>query len=176
MDAPGARGATTTTPESDMMVVAHTLEVEVLVVYCYEQVLAGGTLGAEAHQLATVMLSHERAHVSALQGEATRLGGATPPPPASVDQANAQLAALHTQGRLKGLKTQLDALDFLYSVEAIAIGTHYQALQNGTDPQVLRTSAQIMGAEAQHAAAIGELLHPGMYPRIVPIAYVKGKT
>jgi hypothetical protein len=33
-----------------------------------------------------------------------------------------------------------------------------------------------MGVEAQHAAAIGALLHPGRFDRIVPVNYVKGKT
>lgn len=171
-----AEAATTTTPTSDMMVVSETLAVEQVLVYSYEQVVGGGTLGAEAQQLASVMLGHERAHVAALTAELARLGGVPPDPPTSAAQANAQLAAHHAQSRLSGLRTELDALDFLYSIEAVAIGAHYQALEYLTDPQLLQTSAQIMGAQAQHAAAIGELLHPGMYARIVPIAYVKGKS
>jgi hypothetical protein len=33
-----------------------------------------------------------------------------------------------------------------------------------------------MAVEAQHAVAIGTLLHPGNFARIVPVNFVKGKT
>jgi hypothetical protein len=41
---------------------------------------------------------------------------------------------------------------------------------------LVRTTLEIMGVEAQHAAALGALLHPGRFDRIVPVAYVRGKS
>lgn len=160
----------------DADTVSKTLAVELLAVFCYEHVLSLGTLGAEAKQVASRILDHERAHVRALEAELRSLGAPPPPAPSTIDEADAELKARNSSGRLKGLRTEHGSLDFLYSVEAITIGAHDQALESLIDPRPVRTSVEIMGVEAQHAAAIGTLLHPGRFDRIVPVGYVKGKT
>jgi rubrerythrin len=169
--APAARAAA-----GDADTVSKTLAAELLAVFCYERVLSMGMLGPEAQEVAARILNHERAHVRALEAELRSLGAAPPPAPSSIDEADAQLKARHSSGRLQGLHTEHDSLDFLYSVEAITIGAHDQALESLIDPRLVRTSVEIMGVEAQHAAAIGSLLHPGRFDRIVPVNYVKGKT
>ena len=169
--APAAAAAT-----GDADTVSKTLAAELLAVFCYEHVLALGTLGPESEPVVARILDHERAHVRALEAELRSLGAAPPPAPRSIEEADVELESRHTSGRLKGLHTEHGSLDFLYSVEAITIGAHDQALESLVDPRLVRTSVEIMGVEAQHAAAIGSLLHPGRFDRIVPVNYVKGKT
>jgi hypothetical protein len=160
----------------DADTVSKTLAAELLGMYCYLQVLSMGILGPAAEQVASVILTHEQAHVRALEAELRSLGGTPPVGPASIEQADAELKARHSSGRLKGLRSEHAVLDFLYSVESITIGAHDQALEKLSDPQLVRASVEIMGAEAQHAAAIGALLHPGRFDRIAPVNFVKGKT
>jgi rubrerythrin len=156
--------------------VSKAIAAELLAVFCYQQVLGLGVLGPAAHQLASLILSHEQAHVRALAAELGRLGATPPAGPTTVEQADAELKARHSSGRLKGLRTEKAVLDFLYSVESITIGAHDSALLTLSDPTLVRTSVEIMAVEAQHAAAIGALLHPGRYDRIVPVNFVKGKS
>jgi rubrerythrin len=167
-----AAGAVT----SEREVVSKALAAELLAVFCYEQVLRLRVLGPEARKLATLILAHEQAHVRAVAAELRSLGATPPKGPSTVEQADAELEALHSSGRLKGLRTERAILDFLYSVEAITIGAHDRALLTLSDPRLVRTSVEIMAAEAQHAAAIGALLHPGRFDRIVPVNFVKGKS
>jgi rubrerythrin len=157
-------------------IVAKALAIELLAVFAYEQVLGLGTLGAAAQQVAEVILAHERAHVRALEAQLRELGGAPSAGPASVAQADAELQSLRSSGRLSGLHGERITLDFLYDIESITLGAHDRVLEKLSDPVLVRTSVEIMGVEAQHAAAIGALLHPGKFDRIVPVNYVKGKT
>jgi rubrerythrin len=162
-------------PDSDAGVVYSALRVELLAVYVYQQVLAGGKLGATAQELARGILQHELTHASTLKAELARLGTAPPAPPARVSAADDQLAKLHSSGSLTAVHRELGALDLLYDIEAITLGTYYTALKRLSDPRLMRVAAEIMGAEAQHAAALGGLLHPGKWDRVVPVASVEGK-
>jgi len=170
-----AGSASAASSAGDGKLVSDTLAVELLLVFVYGQVLESGKLGAAAHALARLILVHEQAHVDALESELAGLGTAPPPAPATIQQADAQLAKLHGSLSLTGLRAEHDCLDLLYDVESIAIGAQYNALKDLTDPRLMSTAAEIMGAEAQHSAMIGELLHPGKFERIVPVASVRGK-
>jgi rubrerythrin len=160
----------------DAQIVSKTLAAELLAVFCYQHVLRLGTLGPAAQHVAELILAHEQAHVRALQEELRTLGGTPPAAPATVEQADAELKARHSSGRLEGLRSERGTLDFLYSVEAITIGAHDTALEKLSGPELVRASVQIMAVEAQHAVAIGTLIHPGNFARIVPVNFVKGKT
>ncbi len=158
---------------ADADTMGKALAVEVLAVYCYRHVLGLGILGPAANRVAAEIMAHEEDHVAALQAllDSPPLAG-----PTTVAEADDELKARHSSGRLTGLRSERGALDFLYSVESINIGAYDQALETLSDPRLIRTSVEIMGAEAQHAAALGALLHPGRFDRIVPVNYVKGKT
>jgi hypothetical protein len=168
--APAGSGAT-----GAAEIVSKVLTAELLAAFCYQQVLALGILAPAARQAVTLILGHEQAHVRALEAELRALRGTPPAGPHTIEQADAELKARHSSGRLKGLRSEKGILDFLYSVEAITIGAHDQALELLSDPRLVRLSVEIMGVEAQHAAAIGSLLSPGRFDRIVPVNYVKGK-
>jgi hypothetical protein len=161
--------------QDDGAVVRSVLAIELAVVFAYERVLASGTLSSGAESVARQALAHERAHADRL-GLALRARGVAPPaPPATLAEADKQLAARHFSGTLAGLRTEAESLRRLYDLESIAIGEYYEALRRLADPRLLKTAAEIMAAEAQHAAAIGGLLHPGNIHRIVPVGFVAGK-
>jgi hypothetical protein len=171
----GAGAASAAGQTDDGAVMRSALSVELLVVFVYGRVLAGGTLGAAAAALARGILEHEAVHVRTVAAALTRLGVAAPPPPRSVAEADRRLSARNASGRLTGVHTELDALRLLYDVESISIGAYYEALPKLTEPALVQVTAEIMGAEAQHASAIGGLLHPGKWERVVPVASVQGK-
>jgi rubrerythrin len=144
-------------------------------VFVYRQLLGRGVLGPGAAALARNVLEHELTHVRTLQAELARLGEAGPPPPTTVAEADAQLAKLSSSGSLTEVHREIGALDLFYDVEAISIGTYYTAVKQLGDARLMQTALEIMGAEAQHASALGGLLHPGKWDRVVPVASVQGK-
>jgi rubrerythrin len=170
-EAAGARA-----PAGDAGAIRSALGVELLSVFVYRNLLGRGVLGPGAAALARVVLEHELTHVQTLQAELARLGEAGPPPPTTVDEADAQLAKLSSSGSLTEVHREIGALDLFYDVEAISIGTYYTALKQLGDPRLMQTALEIMGAEAQHASALGGLLHPGKWDRVVPVASVQGKS
>jgi Ferritin-like domain len=172
---PVAGGAAPALPAADARAVRTALSVELLSVFVYGHLVAAGLLRPVAEALARGVLAHELTHVQTLQAELARLGEPAPAPPATVAEADAQLAKLNSSGSLTGVHREIGALDLLYDVEAISIGTYYTALKQLSDPRLMQLALEIMGAEAQHASALGGLLHPGKWDRVVPVASVEGK-
>lgn len=163
-------------PAADARVLRAALRTELLSVFVYGHLVAGGLLGPVAEALARTVLPHELTHVQTLQAELARLAQPAPMPPATVAEADAQLAQLNSSGRLTDVHREIGALDLLYDVEAISIGTYDAAIKQLSDPRLMQVALEIMGAEAQHASALGGLLHPGKWDRVVPVASVQGKS
>lgn len=159
----------------DAAVLSSLIGVELAIVFAYERILASGELSGAATQLADEALAQERAHVTRLTAELHARGQTPPAGPSSVAEADKELDAHHFSGSLLQLTSQGYCLRRLYDVEAIAVGAYYEALPKLSDPVLLRTAAEIMGVEAQHAAAFGGLMHPGNIKRIVPLGFVAGK-
>jgi ferritin-like protein len=168
--APGARAAT----ETDAEVLATTLAVEQLLVLSYRVVLASGKLAPRAQAVARRVLAQELQHADVLGRTVRKLGGTVPAAPSDTVSGDAALAAHRVSGSLAGLRSEQDALKLLMSLEAVAEGLYYAVLGKLGDPGLVRVSAEIMANEAQHAAAISELLHPGDVMLAVPDAYVEG--
>jgi hypothetical protein len=162
-------------PDADAATLRSALEVELLAAFVYRRLLAGGTLGTAARALATAMLQHEVIHIRTLSAALARLGRSLPGAPVTVAEADRQLAAHHSSGSLAAVHREIGALDLLYDVEAISIGAYFDALKRLNDPALMQLAVEIMGAEAQHASAIGGLLHPGKWDRVVPVASVEGR-
>jgi rubrerythrin len=161
--------------DADAATLRSALEVELLVAFVYRRLLTGGTLGPAARALATAVLEHELVHVRTLSTALERLGRSLPGPPVTVAEADRQLSAHHSSGSLAAVHREIGALDLLYDVEAISIGAYSEALKRLNDPVLMRLAVEIMGAEAQHASAIGGLLHPGKWDRVVPVGSVEGR-
>lgn len=151
------------------------LEVELLLVFAYEHVLASGTLSGRTQRSLRPLLAQERVHVALLSGELPDLGEVPPPEPASVGAADKELAARHGSGSLAQLRTETDSLQLLFQLEQIAEGAYYRGLHTLSDPRVIRLAAGIFAVEAQHATFVSGLLHPGDLGRAIPGAFVEGK-
>ncbi len=152
------------------------LTVELLLGYCYQQVLTSSLIAPGAQPIVELQARHEQAHVHALSVELTRLspGGAVPAAPAGIAAANRDLARRNATGRLGQLQGEKDALHLLLEVERVVVGAYFVALTKLEDPQLIGLAISIMSVEAQHEALIGDLLYPGDAQRSVPYGLIQG--
>jgi Ferritin-like domain len=150
------------------------ISVELLMLYCYEHVLAGPLLRPRAHRLMLPLRGQEEAHVRVLSSRLAALGGTPPAGPASVKEADRDLARRGVGGRLNQLQGGRDALFLLLAVEQVVVGAYFVALTKLSDPRLVVLAAQIMANDAQHEALVGEALHPGHAEQAVPYGLVQG--
>ena len=94
----------------------------------------------------------------------------------STRAADRQLSAIHVSGSLEKLSSEHDALHLLQSVERAAEGAYFRAIGQLSNAGLLRLAVEIMGAEAQHTALLGERLHHGDIDKAVPDPFVQGPT
>ena len=163
-------------PGSDGEVLGQTLKVESLVVIAYRRVLASGALKPAVAPQVEGILGQELEHVATLQNELKRIGAPVPPEPRDLAAAERGLAAHHVNTSLDGLRTQNDCLKLLIDVESVAEGAYFDAIGHLTDASLLRTSAAIMGCEAQHWTVLSAIRHPGEIFYSVPYPFVQGST
>jgi hypothetical protein len=167
-----ARGQSQAGSEADRL--HRLLSLELLVLYCYEHVLASTVLSPKARPAIVPLFGHERAHVDAIGARLRALGAAPPAPPASVAAANHDLIHRHVSERLGQLQGSGDALRLLLTIERVATGAYFVALIKLTDPRLIRLGAQIMASEAQHQAVIADLLDHGNGAQAAPYGLVQG--
>jgi hypothetical protein len=154
---------------------ATLLEVDQLALFVVGELISGTTLNPAAAGVARRIHQHEQSHVQLLTVGAARLGHTPPPAPRTTAEADRRLATLNASGRLAHVRTSDDGLRLIYDVESMVIGRCWEVLHTLSDAPLIRTTAQIMASEAQHASAIGGLLHPGKWDRVVPVGSVEGK-
>ena len=162
--------------QTDADLIHAILSVELLAVFCYQQVLQSETLAPEAEPAIRHLASHEQTHVTVMTNELEKLGQEPPPGPANVAAAEAELEALHTPSNLGSLHTQQDSLRLLEGVEQLAQGAYYMSISKLTDARLARLCASILAAEGQHYTVLGDLLHPGEIDKAVPNAFVEGRS
>ena len=156
------------------MRVERLLSVELLMLFTYEHVLSSSILPAGAVRALLPLRGHEQTHVRLLSARLTALGGTAPKPPMTVAAADKDLAKRSVKGRLGQLKGERDALHLLLAVERVVVGAYFVSLIKLDDPSLITLVAQIMSADAQHEAVIGELLYPGDAQKAVPYGLVQG--
>jgi hypothetical protein len=152
------------------------LSVELLLLYCYRQVLGASFLTPAVRPVLELQARHEQAHIRALSTDLTRLSpsGAVPLAPDSVVAADRDLARRTVSGRLGQLQGEKDALHLLLGVERVVVGAYFVALTKLADRRLIALAVSIMGAEAQHEALIGGLLYPGDAQKSVPYGLIQG--
>jgi hypothetical protein len=170
----GAEAATTAAAETDPDRLHRLVSVEMLVLFCYDQVLSSAPLTPRAHRLISPARGQEEAHIRILRSHLNARGGVPPAPPETIQEANRQLARAGVGGRLGQLQGARDALFLLLAVEQRVIGTYFSALGKFSDPRLIRLSAQIMANDAQHQALVGVALNPGNTQKAVPSGLVQG--
>ena len=161
-------------PHTDAGWLERLMGVELLALYSYDRVLAGPIDRGSVRAVVTRLRGQERAHVTALRGAVDRHGGRAPGPPASLAEANRDLARRQVSGRLGQLRGSGDALNLLLAVERVAVGAYYVALMNLSDGSLARLLAAMMANDAQHEALLHEQLHPGDIAGAIPYGTVQG--
>jgi hypothetical protein len=162
--------------ETEARALERALEIEQLVVIAYRQVLATDLLRTNVRNQLQVALGQELEHVEVLERALATLG--QPPAPASPGIAAAQsaLGRHHIHRSLSDFRNQHDCLRLLIDVESLAEGAYFAAIGKLTDPALVRTSAEIMGCEAQHWSVLSGLQHHGDVTQSVPYPFVQGST
>jgi hypothetical protein len=163
-------------PPSDADLISKTLEVERLMVVAYERVLASGALSPGIQRAIAPFLDQERAHVSAVAGQLSRLGASAPTTPLSLNAANDVLGQHNVSGSLAALHTEHDCLKLLVDLESVAEGASYTPIRHLRDPGLVRLCARIMACEAQHWTVLSGLRNPGQYVKAIPWPYVFGTS
>jgi hypothetical protein len=162
------------TPPSPAELLGKALDVERAIVLAYQQVFASGALSPGIQQAIAPHLAHERAHLSAVAAELTRLGAPAPTGPMSLQAASDVMGDHNVSGSLTDLHTENACLKLLVDLESVAEGAYYTPLKDLTDPRLVRLSAQIMSCEAQHWTVLSGLRNPGQYVKAIPWPYVYG--
>ena len=168
------RALADTAPPSDADLLTKTLEVERLMVFAYERVLASGALSPGVQRVITPFLAQERAHVAAVAAALSGLGASAPAGPLTLTQASAALGEHHVSDSLTALHTEHDCLKLLVDLESVAEGASYTPIKDLSRPHLVRVCAQIMACEAQHWTVLSGLRNPGEYVKAVPWPYVFG--
>ena len=173
---PAGAAAQAGPPVSDAELLERTLRTEHLVVVAYRQALASGALSAPVARAVREILGQELIHIATLERELRQRGVQPARPPRDVSAAQRGFAAHHMDLSLTKLPTQNACLKLLINVETIAESAYLEAITKLTDARLLRISAEIMGAEAQHWTALSSVRHHGDVMMSVPYPFVGGST
>ena len=174
--APAAAGATSPAqpPVSETDRLKRLIRIELLLLFCYRQILASSVLGPSTQARLSPFVAHEEAHISALSARLKARGGAIPSGPGDIRTANRYLAHRKVGGRLGQLKGDKDAVRLLLTLEQVTIGAYFVALTKLDDPGLITLITEIMGAEAQHDALLGLSLPPYKPGSAAPYGLVQG--
>jgi hypothetical protein len=175
--AAAASTSTTSAAEPEIPVperLARLMRLELLMLYCYDHILADPVLEAGTRATVLPLRGHEVAHIAALRAHLTARGGALPPAPASVAEANRALGHRHVGGRLGQLKGDKDAVYLLYSLERVTVGAYFVALTTFEEPTLITLIAEMMANDSQHEAILSLQLPPYTIPAAVPFGLIQG--
>jgi hypothetical protein len=161
-------------PPTDAELLTKTLEVERLMVFSYERVLASGALSPGVQRAIAPHLDHERAHLSAVAAALTRLGAPAPTQPLSLAAAGDVLGQHRVSGSLTDLRSQDACLKLLVDLESVAEGASYTPIKDLRRQELIQLCARIMACEAQHWTVLSGLRNPGQYVKAIPWPYVYG--
>jgi Ferritin-like domain len=161
---------------SDGDLLATLLGTEMLAAFVYVHTTHTAPLTIEAWRVVHRILGHERAHVRALRRLLDGLGGTPPPAVNSAAAADRLLAASGIPLSLGQLRTEPDYLRMLIHLEIVLERAYYEAISRIVDPELQRTAAEILAAEAQHQTVLVDLLFPGDTTKSVPESFVEGNA
>ncbi len=159
---------------SDEQLLTDVLHVEQLLAFAYEQALQSTVLTPRDRVVLAQLHSQELAHITAITAALKRLGGSPPPPASDQKTADQQLVAHHVSDQLASITDEAGWFRLLVDLEHAVEGTYYAALADLSDPELIRTAAQILANEAQHEVMLLRLRHPGDIKQIVASSLVQG--
>jgi len=132
--------------QGDLDILNFALTLEYLEADFYKQGNASGIItDAKAKAIFTLIGSDEAAHVEALMGTITKLGG-TPVTKPTVKYPDATFKDYTTFAKTAKV------------FEEVGVGAYLGQAGGITDPTILQAAAGIFGVECRHAALVGKLL------------------
>jgi len=158
----GSGGSTTTAvPDKagDAEILNNVLTRELAAVRAYERTLP--LLRGPALAAAREFRASEQEHVDAIVKALRGLGEKAEPKEEEIES--------------EGLKTQADALDFLYEVESVSVANDLRAISHLTSPWPRSLLGSIAANQAQHLVVLRRLLGAGAEEQI-PEAFEDGTT
>lgn len=193
---PGARASAVHDPASelsarqrDLRVLQGLLDGERLLQYCYGQVLGSKALGPACTDVVLVAYVHEQAHASAIQAAVNAVGAQLagleislprvrrPAPRRAHHSSEAQpfpppqiVKLFHSLHKEPYCITQLGR------VEAYVQSKYFHAVAELSEPELVRTAAEILACKAQQWSLFQDLLSRGKVMHTVPSAFVRGSA
>lgn len=126
---------------------------EALAITAYQTAAKTGLLDKPVLDIALKFVDQHSQHQKAWEAEVTRLGG-TPTPLAI--------------GKYPDLKTQADILAFAKTLEEVAVGSYFIAIQKFQDAGRVNIAASIMPIEIQHVTVYASALKQDPIPSSFP--------
>jgi rubrerythrin len=157
----GGGSTTTAVPDKagDAEILNNVLARELAAVRAYERTMP--LLDGRALARAREFRAHEQEHVDALVKALRGLGEPAEPEQEEIES--------------EGLKTQADALEFLYEVESVSVAGNLRAISHLTSPWPRSLLGSIAANQAQHLVALRRALGADAGESI-PEAFEDGTT
>jgi Ferritin-like domain len=168
-----AAQALTAPGQVEARALAHTLEIEQLLVVAYRQALRSGVVHPPVKGQLQTHLAQELEHVALLERTVMRRGMIVPPAP-NLEAAQDDLARHQVHWSLTNLRSQHDCLKLLVDVESLAENAYFQAVEKLQDLALVRTCAEVMACEAQHWTVLSGFLNHRNAMKAVPYPFVEG--
>ncbi len=147
--------------DSDLEILNYALSLEHLEAAAYKAINDAGILSGRAATYFREFGAHEAAHVDAVTATIQKLGG-TPVRPARYNFASVP-------------KDAAGVVRFFESVEAVGASAYLGAAPSIQNPDVLEAALSIHAVEAEHTAALADLVAPGT-ELFAPAAFEKPRT
>ena len=154
-------GTTTEVPDKagDAEILNNVLAREIAAVAAYERILP--LLQGQGLASAREFRAQEQEHVDAIVKALRGLGEEAAPEEEEIES--------------EGLKSQADALAFLYEVESISVANDLRAISNLTAPWPRSLLGSIAANQAQHLVVLRQALGADA-PEVIPDAFEDGTT
>ena len=147
--------------DSDLDILNYALTLEYLETAAYKVINDAGVLSGRAATYFQAFGAHEAAHVDAIAATIRKLGGN----PVSEPRFDFSSVPTDPAGVVK----------FFQMVEAVGASAYLGAAPSIRNPDVLEAALSIHAVEAEHAAALADLVAPGS-DLFAPMAFEKPRT
>lgn len=129
--------------DEDVQILKGLVRLEQTAAVTYEAALRTGLLDPRMRATARTLQGQEREHAGALRELLEEAGEDPPRPPALGDIKG-----------LRGAEAQLDVVEYAIQLELMSVGAYYDAARRGSNPELLRLAASIMGSEGRHLVVL----------------------
>lgn len=144
-------------PAADAQVLRRLVALEDLSAFAYATAAASPALAPAVVELAASLGDHDSQHARALVVQLEALGGSRPPAAATTDDAEALARVLGLPPVEPAVASGEKFLEWAELVESRQVAGCVQLAQRALELGLTQTVASVLGADAQHLAAIRDL-------------------